>query len=191
MSGDGPAAFADRIRRGLRGTGLIWAQTAHGVIGNDGTMPWHVPEDLKHFSSLTAGRPVIMGRRTWESFPAKFRPLPGRTNIVVTRREDWAGTPEADGAVVVPSLESAFAEAGDGLRWVIGGGQIYRQSLPEADFAVITLIDSDADGDTHAPELPGSWRRTAVEPDPAEDGAERWLTSVNGTRYRFTLWESA
>ena len=191
MSGEGPTAFADRIRSGLRGTGLIWAQTANGVIGNAGTMPWHVPEDLKHFSSMTAGRPVIMGRRTWESFPAKFRPLPGRTNIVVTRREDWAGTPEAEGAVVVPSLEAAFLEAGDGLRWVIGGGQIYRQSLPKADFAVITLIDSDADGDTHAPELPDSWRRTAVEPAPEDDGTDRWLTSANGTRYRFTLWESA
>jgi len=185
------SAFAEEIRPRLTGTGLIWAQTTNGVIGNAGAMPWHLPEDLKHFSSMTAGHPVIMGRRTWESFPARFRPLPGRTNIVVTRREDWAGTPEAEGAVVVPSLEAAFAKAGDGLRWVIGGGQIYRQALPEADFAVITVIDSDADGDTRAPQLPDSWRRTAVEPGPEEDGTDHWLTSANGTRYRFTLWERA
>ncbi|MGO4452809.1 dihydrofolate reductase [Arthrobacter sp. RAF14] len=185
------STFAEEIRPRLKGTGLIWAQTANGVIGAGGIMPWHLPEDLKHFSSLTTGYPVIMGRRTWESFPSKYRPLPGRTNIVVTRREDWAGTPEAEGAVVVPSLEDAFAEAGDGLRWVIGGGEIFRLAVSEADFAVVTVIDSDADGDTHAPGIPDAWRCTAVDPEPEDDGTDRWLTSANGTRYRFTLWERA
>ncbi|MFJ3956106.1 dihydrofolate reductase [Arthrobacter sp. NPDC090010] len=191
MSPVDPTAFAEEIRPRLHGTGMVWAETTRGVIGAGGTMPWHVPEDMKHFSTVTAGTPVIMGRKTWESFPAKYRPLPGRTNIVVTRREDWAGTPEAEGAVVVPSLEAAYSEAGDGLRYVIGGGEIFRQALPETDFAVITVIDSDVDGDTHAPVLPAEWTRTAVSPTPTPDGADGWLTSSNGTRFRFTLWERA
>ncbi|MDP5227923.1 MULTISPECIES: dihydrofolate reductase [Arthrobacter] len=186
MTGAKPADFAERIRPRLQGTGLIWAETGNGVIGSGGTMPWHVPEDLKHFSALTTGHPVIMGRKTWESFPAKYRPLPGRTNIVVTRQHDWAGTPEAGGAVVVPSLEAGFAEAGDGLRWVIGGGEIFRLSIQDADFAVVTVIDSDVDGDTHAPGIPGSWTQTAELPE-----AGGWFTSAGGARFRFTLWERA
>lgn len=91
--------------------GMIWAQTNQGVIGADGGMPWHLPEDMAHFKRVTLGHPVVMGRRTWESFPDKFRPLPERTNIVVTRQPGWASTPEASGAVVLDSLEEAIVEA--------------------------------------------------------------------------------
>ncbi|MGO4583923.1 dihydrofolate reductase [Arthrobacter sp. 2RAF6] len=170
----------------LNGIGLVWAQTGSGVIGKGGTMPWHVPEDLQHFSRLTTGHPVIMGRKTWESFPAKYRPLPGRTNIVVTRQRGWADSPEARGAVVVSSLdaallESQFAPGGQNV-WIIGGGEIYRQSVDIADVAVITVIDSDTDGDTFAPEFGQAWNLEATEP------AEGWLTSKNGTNYRIATW---
>jgi dihydrofolate reductase len=81
-----PQSFAQEIADSVTGVGLVWAQTADGVIGKDGEMPWHLPEDLKHFNQLTVGHPVIMGRKTWLSLPEKYRPLPGRTNIVVTRQ---------------------------------------------------------------------------------------------------------
>ena len=84
--------------------GLIWAQARGGVIGKDGGMPWHVPEDLAHFREVTTGAPVIMGRRTWESFPSRFRPLPGRRNIVVTHSDSWAN----EGAERAPSLDAAL-----------------------------------------------------------------------------------
>ncbi|MFH5878410.1 dihydrofolate reductase [Arthrobacter sp. NA-172] len=168
------------------GIGLAWAQTGSGVIGKGGTMPWHVPEDLKHFSNLTTGHPVIMGRKTWESFPEKYRPLPGRTNIVVTRQQGWADSPVASGAVVVPSLdaallESQFAPGGQNV-WIIGGGEIYRQSIDIANVAVVTVIDSDTDGDTFAPEFGEAWNLEATQP------AEGWLTSRNGTNYRIATW---
>ncbi|HVL62895.1 MAG TPA: dihydrofolate reductase, partial [Microbacterium sp.] len=100
--------------------GLIWAEAHDGVIGADGGMPWHVPEDLAHFKALTLGAPVVMGRRTWESFPARFRPLPGRRNIVVTRQAGW----NAQGAERAGSLEAAIAACGDAPRgWVIGGAE--------------------------------------------------------------------
>lgn len=170
----------------LNGIGLVWAQTGSGVIGKGGTMPWHVPEDLQHFSRLTKGHPVIMGRKTWESFPAKYRPLPGRTNIVVTRQHGWADSPEARGAVVVSSLdaallESQFAPGGQNV-WIIGGGEIYRQSMDIANVAVVTVIDTDTDGDTYAPEFGEAWNLEATEP------AEGWLTSENGTNYRIATW---
>lgn len=166
--------------------GMVWAQTTKGVIGRGGTMPWHLPEDLKHFSSLTTGHPVIMGRKTWESFPPKYRPLPGRTNIVVTRQENWAGSPEAEGAVVVSSLDEALLESqfapGNDHVWIVGGGEIYRQSMGLADVAVVTEIDSDVEGDTYAPELGEHWRRESTDP------AEGWLESKNGTKYRIATW---
>jgi dihydrofolate reductase len=166
--------------------GMVWAQTSKGVIGRGGTMPWNVPEDLKHFSNLTTGHPVIMGRKTWESFPEKYRPLPGRTNIVVTRQKGWAATPAAEGAVVVSSLDDALLESqfapGNEQVWIVGGGEIYKQSMGLADLAVVTVIDSDTDGDTYAPELGEGWELSSSEP---EDG---WLESKNGTNYRITTW---
>lgn len=92
--------------------GAIWAQTSTGVIGRDGTMPWYAPEDLTHFKAVTVGKPVIMGRRTWESFPPCFRPLPERTNIVISRSAPLDSTPvERDGAFWVPSLDTALTHA--------------------------------------------------------------------------------
>jgi dihydrofolate reductase len=166
--------------------GLVWAQTTAGVIGKDGDMPWHLPEDMKHFTRLTNGHPVIMGRKTWLSFPDKYRPLPGRTNIVVTRQEGWGDTPEAQGALAVKSLDDALLESqfapGHETVWVLGGGEIFAQTLDIADVAVVTFIDSETDGDTYAPELGYEWKLTASEP------ATGWLTSATGTRYRFTMW---
>ena len=97
---------------------LIFAQSANGVIGVNNTLPWHLPEDMAHFKRTTLGCPVIMGRKTWDSLPAKFRPLPGRLNVVLTRQTDWTGC----GAVVVHSLEEACAVCPpDSTAWVIGG----------------------------------------------------------------------
>ncbi|ABM06890.1 dihydrofolate reductase [Paenarthrobacter aurescens TC1] len=170
----------------MTGIGLVWAQTKSGVIGKDGAMPWHLPEDLKHFSQLTTGHPVIMGRKTWLSFPEKYRPLPGRTNIVVTRNAEWGSTPEAEGAVVVSSLDAALLESqfapGGQKVWIIGGGEIFEQSMGIANLAVITIIDADLEGDTYAPELGDDWTFDAVAP------ADGWLTAKNGTNYRFTTW---
>ena len=181
-----PESFTAALAGSVTGVGLVWAQTPDGVIGKDGDMPWNLPEDLKHFTRLTMGHPVIMGRKTWLSFPDKYRPLPGRTNIVVTRQKNWAGTPEAEGAVVVPSLDDALLESqfvgGGETVWILGGGEIFRQSTGLAIVAVVTTIDVKADGDTFAPELDTSWEASASVPP---DG---WLTGANGTRYRFTKW---
>ncbi|OOG47530.1 dihydrofolate reductase [Polaromonas sp. A23] len=137
---------------------MIFARAANGVIGKDGTMPWHVPEDLAHFKQLTHGCPVIMGRKTWDSLPPKFRPLPGRTNIVITRQDDWA----ADGATRVGSLEEALQRAGSTPDiWVIGGAQIYAQAEPMARRIEVTEIARDFEGDAYAPTLGNSWRETA------------------------------
>ncbi|WP_346960653.1 dihydrofolate reductase [uncultured Arthrobacter sp.] len=181
-----PAEFTERLRGTVTGLGLVWAQTSTGVIGQAGSMPWRLPEDMLHFSRLTTGHPVIMGRKTWESFPDKYRPLPGRTNIVVTRQEDWGGTPEADGALAVKSLDDALLESqfapGQQMVWIIGGGEIFTQSLDLADVAVVTTIDTATEGDTFAPELGYDWTAEASLP------ADGWLTAANGTRYRITLW---
>ncbi|WP_416974588.1 dihydrofolate reductase [Streptomyces sp. 4F14] len=149
--------------------GLIWAQTLDGVIGADATIPWHLPEDLAHFKATTLGHPVIMGRRTWDSLPPRFRPLPGRRNIVLTRDASWT----ADGAELASSLPEALASAPDA--WVIGGGEVYRAALEHATKASVTEIDVQVTGDTYAPALDASWRV-------AEKGD--WLTSGSGLRYR-------
>lgn len=156
---------------------MIWAQTPDRVIGADGSMPWHLPEDLAHFKELTLGHPVIMGRRTWESFPEQFRPLPGRTNIVMSRRQESAGAMREAGAVVVPGFQEALEAAAeaDGLDliWVIGGATLYEQALDVATLAEITVIDTDVTGDTHAPALDGQWSRTSVD-DHGHYRFERW-----------------
>ncbi len=136
---------------------LIYARAANGVIGKDGVMPWHLPEDLAHFRALTQGHPVIMGRKTWDSLPPRFRPLPGRANIVVTRQADW----QAEGAQRAASLEEALslaAAAHPATAWVIGGAQIYAQALPLAQRVEATEIARDYDGDAHAPVLGPAWR---------------------------------
>lgn len=163
--------------------GLVWAEAEGGVIGADGGMPWYVPEDLAHFKAVTAGAPVVMGRRTWESFPARFRPLPGRRNIVVTGNEQWA----ADGAERAASLADALrlAQTEEPARiWVIGGGRLFREAIGLADRLEVTELDTRVDGDTYAPDRDG-WDVVAAEPDTG------WSRSREGIRYRFLRLERA
>ena len=129
---------------------LIYARSRNNVIGVNGDLPWHLPEDLAHFKRTTLGQPVIMGRVTWESIPEKFRPLPGRTNVVVSRQTDFT----APGAQVVSSLQAAIDlfPAND-VVWLIGGAQLYSQAMPLAQQLVITEIDADYEGDAFAPVL--------------------------------------
>jgi dihydrofolate reductase len=159
---------------------LIYARAANGVIGKAGVLPWHLPEDLAHFKRLTSGRPVVMGSRTWESLPPKFRPLPGRTNIVVTRQPDWA----AAGALRAASIEEALAlTAADSDVWVIGGAEIFRQTLAMAQTAVVTEIEADFEGDVYAPELGAEWKETARERHTGAGGlAFSFVTYQNTTR---------
>ena len=133
---------------------LIYARARNGVIGNDNKMPWHLPEDLAHFKRITLGQPVIMGRKTWDSLPERFRPLPGRLNIVVTRQPNW----QAKGALRAPSIEDAMRLCGDVPdAWIMGGAEIYRQAEPLASTAVVTEIDADFEGDAFAPDLGAGW----------------------------------
>lgn len=133
---------------------LIYARARNGVIGRGGVMPWHLPEDLAHFRKTTVGCPVIMGRKTWDSLPTRFRPLPGRTNVVITRQIDW----QAPGANVAHGLEQAITLCTPGeMAWVIGGAEIYAQALPLAARVVVTEIDADFEGDAYAPELGPEW----------------------------------
>ena len=146
---------------------LIDARAANGVIGKDNALPWHLPEDMAHFKRMTAGCPVVMGRKTWDSLPPKFRPLPGRRNIVVTRQADW----EADGAERTGGLREAMALCADAQEvWVIGGAQIYAEAAPMARRAVVTEIDRDFEGDAHAPFLDVGWKEIAREAHVAVDG---------------------
>ncbi|GAB3593660.1 dihydrofolate reductase [Angustibacter peucedani] len=156
--------------------GLVWAQAHDGVIGRGGTLPWHLPEDLAHFRALTRGAAVLMGRRTWDSLPERFRPLPGRRNVVLTRDPAWA----APGAEVRADLDAALDEllAADEPVWVIGGAQVYAAALPRADRAVVTELDLAVEGDAHAPAIGDGWT-TTCEP------AQGWLEAANGLRYRF------
>ncbi len=137
---------------------LIFARAANGVIGKDNTIPWHIPEDMAHFKQLTQGCAVIMGRKTWDSLPPRFRPLPGRTNIVVTRQGDW----QAEGAQRAASLPEALAMCdASQTTWVIGGGQIYAEALPLADCVEVTEIEQAFDGDAYAPTLGAEWLESA------------------------------
>jgi len=133
---------------------LIYARAANGIIGKDNALPWHLPEDMAHFKQLTQGCPVVMGRKTWDSLPPRFRPLPGRTNIVITRQADW----QAEGARRAGSLPEALAQCDAGQTvWVIGGAQIYADALPLADRLEVTEIGRDFEGDAHAPVLGDEW----------------------------------
>jgi dihydrofolate reductase len=160
--------------------GLIWAQSASGVIGRAGDIPWRLPEDMSRFKNLTMGHTVVMGRRTWESLPARVRPLPGRRNVVLTRQADYM----AEGADVFRSLDDALAE---GNVWVIGGAEIYALALPSASRCEVTEVDVDLprqDHDALAPLLDEAWV--------AEDAD--WQVSRAGLRYRFSsyrrIWPS-
>ena len=155
--------------------GLIYARARNGVIGRDNAMPWHLPEDLAHFKATTLGCPVIMGRKTWDSLPPRFRPLPGRRNIVVTRQADW----NAQGAERAGSLEQALASCADSPRvWVTGGAELYRLALPHADVVEVTVIDQDFEGDAYAPELGAEWH----------ESARASHVSANGLPYSFLTY---
>ena len=151
---------------------LIFARARNGVIGRDGGMPWHLPEDMAHFKRATAACPVIMGRKTWDSLPPRFRPLPGRRNIVVTRQRDW----QAEGALQAHGLDEALALAATGPSgapaevWVIGGAELYRLALPVATRAVVTELALEVEGDTHAPELDAHWVETGRDSHVADSG---------------------
>ena len=155
---------------------LIYARAANGVIGNKNTLPWQLPEDMARFKRLTHGWPVIMGRKTWDSLPVKFRPLPGRTNIVVTRQAGWA----ASGAKVAASIEEAISLSGLAEQvWVIGGAQIYAQTEPIAHRVEITEIAEDFVGDAFAPVLGAQWYEVLRENH----------VSSNGLRFSFISYE--
>jgi dihydrofolate reductase len=160
--------------------GLIWAE-AGGVIGNDGVMPWHLPEDLAHFKQLTLGAPVVMGRKTWDSLNPRFRPLPGRRNIVVTRQAGWHVDGVDTAHSVAEALELAAAAADDSTisAWVIGGSEIFAAVIDRADRLEVTEIRTSVAGDTHAPSIDGRWAEAWRDP------IDGWHTSRTGLDYRF------
>ncbi len=137
---------------------IIAAVARNRVIGRDNQLLWNIPEDMAHFKALTAGHTVVMGRKTWESLPPRFRPLPGRRNIVVTRQADYA----APGADVATSLKNALKQASTAtLVFIIGGEQIYTQALAVADRLEITEVDLEPEGDTWFPEIAAvDWEKT-------------------------------
>lgn len=145
---------------------IVAAVARGGVIGDDGGLPWRLPEDMAHFREVTVGHPVVMGRKTWESLPGRFRPLPGRRNVVVTRNPAWS----ANGAESAGSLDEALALVEGSERVsVIGGGEIFAAALPLADELLLTEIDLDVDGDTFFPAFDG-FVETAREERVASDG---------------------
>lgn len=158
---------------------LIVAAAENNVIGRDGTMPWHLRADLLRFKSLTMGKPVVMGRRTHESIG---KPLPGRRNIVVTRRADY----QAPGCEVVGSIDEAIEAAADAAEiMVIGGGDIYRQLLPRADRIYLTRVHVDCDGDAVFPEFdPDEWRVTEEAAHAADDANDHDFTVTTLDRRR-------
>ena len=155
---------------------LIFARAANGVIGANNRLPWHLPEDMAHFKRNTLGCPVIMGRKTWDSLPPKFRPLPGRLNVVVTRQTDWT----AEGAVAAHSLEAACAVCPpDSTAWVIGGSEIYAQALALASTALVTDIEASYEGDAYAPQFGPEWREVARDAQ----------VSANGLSFSFVTYQ--
>jgi dihydrofolate reductase len=161
--------------------GMIWAQAHDRVIGASGRLPWHLPEDLGLFRATTTGGTVVMGRRTWDSLPARFRPLPGRTNVVLTADPTWA----ADGAQRAGSVAEVLERHAS--FWVIGGSAVYTAFLPHADRLVVTDVDLDVpDGDARAPVIGPGWRPLTRTPD------RGWAVSrTGGLRYAVTEYARA
>jgi len=155
---------------------LVVAIGHNNVIGKDNGLLWHLPDDLKRFKALTKGHPVIMGRKTWESLPEKYRPLPGRTNIVITRDVTY----EAPGAIIAHSFEEACAAAkeveGSEEICVIGGGEIYRMALPFATRLYLTLVDDPTPGSVTFPEY-AEFTKEIERIEHSENGINyTWLT---------------
>ena len=146
------------------GLSLIVARASNGVIGKDNQLPWHLPADLQHFKAITMGKPIVMGRKTFESIG---RPLPGRQNIVVTRNPDFMSS----GITVVHSVEAAIAAANKTEEiMIIGGTELYKLSLPLAGRIYLTDIQQDFDGDAHFPSLGSQWREVSREDHVSDDG---------------------
>lgn len=156
---------------------LVAAVAKNRVIGRDNQLLWHLPEDMAHFKALTLGHGVLMGRKTWESLPARFRPLPGRRNLVLSRQSAF----QAHGAEVVSSLEEALARFRPEERlFVIGGAEIYAQTLPLAECLILTEIDLAPEGDAFFPEIPHrEW----------QESGRRAAVSAEGTRIAFVTYE--
>jgi dihydrofolate reductase len=141
---------------------LVAAVARDGVIGRENAIPWHLPEDARRFRALTLGHPVVMGRRTWDSLPERFRPLPGRRNVVVTRNGAW----QAEGAERAGSLDDALRLlAGAPQVFVIGGAELYADALPRADELVVTEVDAEVEGDVFFP----TWDRSAFREESREE----------------------
>ncbi|MBS1130255.1 MAG: dihydrofolate reductase [Proteobacteria bacterium] len=147
---------------------LIAAVAKNRVIGKDNTLIWNLPEDMAHFKALTAGQTVVMGRKTWESLPPRFRPLPGRRNVVISRQADYA----APGAEVANSLENALQLASTAESvFIIGGEQIYKQAMAVADRLEITDVDLEPAGDAWFPEIAATdWSVTQKNTPPSQSG---------------------
>lgn len=147
---------------------LVAAVARDGVIGRDGGLPWHLPEDMAHFRTVTLGHPVVMGRRTWDSLPERFRPLPDRRNVVVTRNPAWSG----DGAEAARSLDDALRLlAGAERVSVIGGAELYAAGLPLADELLLTELDLEVQGDTVFPPFDrAAFVEVSREPHVSETG---------------------
>ena len=155
---------------------LIAAVTPSGGIGKNNALLWHEPADQKHFRQVTMGCPVIMGRKTWDSLPARFRPLPGRQNIVITRQTHW----QAPGAVVAHSIQAALGQAADADKvFVIGGSEIYALALPLADELVLTEVALDIEADAFFPK----WSRAEFTLAHAEEHV-----SAEEVPYRFVTY---
>jgi len=143
---------------------LIAAVAANRVIGKDNQLLWSIPEDMAHFKTMTAGHAVLMGRKTWESLPERFRPLPGRRNIVISRQTDYA----APGADLAHSLEAGIALAGAAEKlFIIGGADIYAQAMALADRLEITEVELSPEGDTWFPVIGEEWTVCQKETPPA------------------------
>ena len=178
--------------------GLIWAQGNNRAIGAGGKLPWHLPEDMALFKRVTMHGVVVMGRATWDSIPERFRPLPGRRNIVLTRDSSW----RAEGAERAADVDEALSlagygkdpctgttqrkpvaerEAGASLHvWVMGGASVYAQCINRADCLVVTSIDLEVPGaDAFAPEIPSCLTRAS---------GTKWLESTTGLRYRVDIY---
>ncbi len=156
---------------------LVAAVARGGVIGRDGALPWRLPEDMAHFREATLGHPVVMGRKTWDSLPERFRPLPDRRNVVVTRNPTWM----ADGAERTGSLEEALTlVAGAERVSIIGGGEIFAAALPLADELLLTEIELDVDGDVSFPPRTGFVEASREE-----------HTSADGTEFAFVTYRRA
>lgn len=140
---------------------VVAAVARNGCIGKDGALPWRIPEDMQRYRQITMGKVVVMGRKTWESIPEKFRPLPGRTNVVVTRQETY---PLPEGVERFGSLAAALAAHAHDDVVINGGGAVYAEAMPRADVLELTHVHRDVDGDTFFPPVdPACWRETARE----------------------------